>query len=68
MRGSVVNPVMLHSPGISFSYIFFFYSNGGVFKVAGDCRPTGKALCVCWADGEGVGSSEAARHCDQHSF
>lgn len=45
-----------------------FCLNCGVFKVAGDCRQAGRALCVCWADGERVGPSEAARHCDEHSF
>lgn len=60
---------MLPSAGISGVIdLFIYFPNGGVSKVAGDCRPTGGALCVCWADGEGVGPGEAARHSDQHSF
>lgn len=36
-------------------------------KVAGDCGPAGRALCLSRADGQRVGQSEAARHCDEHS-
>lgn len=41
--------------------------NVAALKVAGGCRPAGRALSVNRADGQRVGQSEAARHCDEHS-
>lgn len=43
------------------------FKNVAALKVAGDCRPAGGALRLSGADGQRVGQSEAARHCDEHS-
>lgn len=80
MSGSVINHVKIESickvDTTQFIVLFcgnllFFHSifcfNFAALKVAGGCRPAGRALCVSRADGQRVGQSEAARHCDEHS-
>lgn len=51
---------------MSVSLFVLFYVT--TCQVAGDCRPVGRALCLCRANGQTVGQSEAARDCDEHSF
>ncbi|MEQ2270964.1 hypothetical protein XENORESO_018364, partial [Xenotaenia resolanae] len=36
-------------------------------NVADDCRPDGGVFCLCGADGQGEGQSEAAWHCHEHT-